>query len=71
MVWEQGRAGIRLKAELPLVRSRDTEVALVQEWMRKKPAISKKRRIKRTPFSAKKQHQFVVGGVKKSSRKSS
>ena len=64
---EQGRAGVQLKAELPPVRSRDVEVALVQEWVRKKPAMSKKQRIKRTPFSGKRQHQFVAVGVKKSS----
>ena len=60
---EQRRDGGQSKADLPLMRSRDIEIAMVKGWVQKKPA-SKRRRIKRTPFSAKRQHQLKVGGVK-------
>ena len=65
---EQGRGGVQMKADLPLVRARDAEAALVHEWVKKKPATSTPRRVRRTPFTAKRQHSLKVGGIKSKSK---
>ena len=71
MTWcsEQNTSGRQKKADLPLVKARQNEAALVRAWVKKRPAAqgSKVRKVKRTPLRVIRHHTLRSSGVKSKS----
>ena len=66
---QQNAEGTRKKAALPLCRARESEAALVGEWVRKRPAARRQEDSKRikhtTPLTVRRRHSIKSAGVKK------
>ena len=66
---QQNAEGARKKAALPLCRARESEAALVGEWVRKRPAARRQEDSKRikhtTPLTVRRRHSIKSAGVKK------